>query len=44
MRMPEDRLGFMTRLAKKYGDVVYFRIGFERVYFSTIPTSSARCS
>src|SRR5256714_3817697 len=32
-----DPLGFMTRLARTYGDVCSFRVGFERVFFVNHP-------
>src|SRR2546423_8257068 len=32
-----DPLGFMTRLARDYGDVCSFRVGFERVFFVNHP-------
>lgn len=32
-----DPLNFMTRLAREYGDVCSFRVGFERVYFVNHP-------
>ena len=32
-----DPLGFMTRLARTYGDVCTFRVGFERVFFVNHP-------
>ena len=32
-----DPLGFMTMLAREYGDVCSFRVGFERVFFVNHP-------
>src|SRR5271170_6063912 len=32
LRMSGDRLGFLTKLKEQYGDVVYFRMGFEDIY------------
>ncbi|MBA3239691.1 MAG: cytochrome P450 [Acidobacteria bacterium] len=32
-----DPLGFMTMLARDYGDVCSFRVGFERIYFVNHP-------
>jgi cytochrome P450 len=37
LRLSGDRLGFLTNLAKQYGDVVYFRMGFEDVYLVSDP-------
>ena len=37
LRLPGDRLGFLTRLKQQYGDVVYFRMGFEDIYLVSDP-------
>ena len=37
LRLPGDRLGFLTNLKEQYGDVVYFRMGFEDVYLVSDP-------
>jgi cytochrome P450 len=36
-RSRRDPLGFMTGLARDYGDICSFRIGFERVFFVNRP-------
>jgi cytochrome P450 len=37
LRLTGDRLGFLTKLKEQYGDVVYFRMGFEDVYLVSDP-------
>src|SRR5271154_381485 len=37
LRMSGDRLGFLTGLKEQYGDVVYFRMGFEDIYLVSDP-------
>jgi len=33
----KDRLGYLTEAARKYGDVVYLRFGFEKIYLVNDP-------
>lgn len=37
LRMPGNRLDFLTKLKEKYGDVAYFRMGFEHIYLVSDP-------
>ena len=37
LRMGRDRLGYLTELARTYGDVAYVRIGVERLYLVSHP-------
>ncbi|MGB8356332.1 MAG: cytochrome P450 [Chthoniobacteraceae bacterium] len=35
--MPADRVGFLEGLVREYGNIVHFRIGFERIYLINEP-------
>ncbi len=37
LRLPGNRLKFLTNLKEQYGDVVYFRAGFEDIYLVSDP-------
>lgn len=37
LRLPDDRLGYLTGLKEQYGDFVHFRMGFENVYLVSDP-------